>query len=82
MSYDFVVRLLLRIPWVDLACDQILTRWQLEHGQVVSIYLYLYIYIYKTNRQECYGMMLICDANTHNIIPGYITYPTKNKQTE
>ena len=43
---------------------------------------YIYIYIYKTNRQECYGMMLICDANTHNIIPGYIRYPIKkaNKQ--
>ena len=43
---------------------------------VVSIYLY----IYKTNRQECYGTMLICDANTHYIIPGYMRYPIKNQK--
>ena len=53
-----------------------------KDGVVVAAADCQYIYIYKTNRQECYGMMLICDANTHNIIPGYITYPTKNKQTE
>ena len=50
--------------------------------QYIYIYIHIYIYIYITNWQECYGTMLKCDANTHNIIPGYITYPTKNKQTE
>ena len=37
-------------------------------------------YIYKTNWQECYGTIQICDANTHYIIPGYIGYPIKKTQ--